>query len=263
MKILFIGDIFGEAGKNAVLQKVPEYRSKHRVDFVIANGENVYRGKGIKVREVEELFSSGVDVITSGNHAFDQFDSIELYKKQPKFLHPANYSHLSPSKGYVICEVYSGVHICVINLAGRIHMEPANCPFAAVDKILEETKGQAEITVVDMHAEATSETRAMGWHLNGKVAAVLGSHTHVQTADEEVLPQGTAYITDTGMTGPYRSVIGMKVEGPLKKFRTGIRSPYEPATEDVKFCAVLVDVEESSGKANSILRIQERVNESA
>lgn len=259
MKILFIGDIFGEAGKKAVLQKVPEYRSQHRVDFVVANGENVYKGKGIKVREAEELFQSGVDVITSGNHAFDQSESIEFYKKQPKFLHPANYSSLSPSKGYVICEVYSGVHVCVINLAGRIHMEPANCPFATVDKILEETKGQSEIILVDMHAEATSEARAMGWHLDGKVAAVLGSHTHVQTADEEILPKGTAYITDTGMTGPYRSVIGMKVEGPLKKFRTGIRTPYEPSIEDVRFCAVLLEVEENTGRARNIQRIQEKL----
>ncbi len=260
MKILFIGDIFGEAGKQAVLKKVPEYRSAYRVDYVIANGENVSRGKGIKIKEAEEIFACGVNVITSGNHAFDQSETIEYYKKQPKMIHPANYSPLSPSKGWFIEEVYSGVHIGVINLAGRIHMEPANCPFASVDKILEEMKEKAEIIIVDMHAEATSETRAMGWHLNGKVAAVLGSHTHVQTADEEILPQGTAYITDTGMTGPYASVIGMKIEGPLRKFRTGIRTPYEPAMGDVRFCAALVDVEESNGKAKSIQRIQEKIS---
>ncbi len=259
MKILFIGDIFGEVGRKAVLQKVPEYRSVQKVDFVIANGENVYKGKGIKIREAEELFQSGVNVITTGNHAFDQSEIIEYFKKQSRILHPANYSRHSPSKGYVLSEVYSGIHVGVVNLAGRVHMEAANCPFEAVDKILEEIKSKAEIIIVDMHAEATSESRAMGWYLDGKVSAVLGSHTHVQTADEEVLPHGTAYITDAGMTGPYASVIGMKIEGPLKKFRTGIRTPYEPSTEDVRFCAVIVEVEENTGKARSIQRIQERL----
>lgn len=258
MKILFIGDVFGEAGKKVLLQKVPEYRSKQSIDFVVANGENVHRGRGLKIRDAEEFFSCGVDVITTGNHAFDQIELIDYYKKQSKIIHPANYSHYSPSKGYVVCDVYSGVKIGVMNLAGRIHMEPADCPFEAADRILADIKPEADIVFVDMHAEATSESRAMGWHLDGRVAAVLGSHTHVQTADEEILPQGTAYITDAGMTGPYRSVIGMKVEGPLKKFRTGIRSPYEPGTEDVRFCAVIVDVQENTGKATAIQRIQER-----
>lgn len=259
MKILFIGDIFGDAGKKATLQKVPEYRSAHRVDFVIANAENIHKGRGLKIKDAEELFAIGVDVITTGNHAFDQYELIDYYRKQPKLLHPANYSHLNPSKGYVVLDVYSGVRVGVINLAGRIHMEPANCPFESIDKILEEIKGNADITIVDMHAEATSESRAMGWYLDGKVSAVLGSHSHVQTADEEVLPQGTAYITDTGMTGPYRSVIGMKMEAPIRKFRTGIRTPYEPATEDVRFCAAIIEVEESNGKASTIQRIQERL----
>lgn len=257
MKILFIGDIFGETGKNLAIQKVSEYRAQG-VDFVVANGENVYKGKGIKIRDAEELFSSGVDVITTGNHAFDQYELIDYFKKQNKILHPANYSRYSPSKGYVLSEVYSGVHVGVVNLAGRVHMESANCPFEAIDKILEEIKSKAEIIIVDMHAEATSEARAMGWYLDGQVSAVLGSHTHVQTADEEILPQGTAYITDAGMTGPYRSVIGMKIDGPLKKFRTGIRNQYEPAQEDPRFCAVLMEIEENSGKARSIQRIQER-----
>lgn len=259
MKILFVGDVFGEAGKKALLQKVPEYRAKGAVDFVVANAENVHRGRGLKIRDAEEIFAAGVDVITSGNHAFDQAETIDYYKKQPRLLHPANYSRLSPSKGYVLCEVYSGIQIAVVNLAGRVHMEPADCPFSAVDRILEEVKSKTDLVLVDMHAEATSESRAMGWHLDGKVAAVLGSHTHVQTADEEILPQGTAYITDAGMTGPYRSIIGMKVEAPLRKFRTGLRSPYEPGTEDVRFCAVLVDAQENTGKAASIQRIQEKI----
>ncbi len=258
MKILFIGDVFGDAGKKALLQKVPEYRSKQSVDFVVANSENVHRGRGLKIRDAEEIFACGVDVISTGNHAFDQIELIDYYKRQPKIIHPANYNPASPSKGYVLCEVYSGVKVGVMNLAGRIHMEPADCPFAAADRVIAEIKSEADIILVDMHAEATSESRAMGWHLDGRVAAVLGSHTHVQTADEEILPNGTAYITDAGMTGPYRSVIGMKVEGPLKKFRTGMRSPYEPGTEDVRFCAVLIEVQENTGKSTSIQRIQER-----
>jgi calcineurin-like phosphoesterase len=149
--------------------------------------------------------------------------------------------------------------LAVVNLIGRVHMDPVDCPFASADKILAELKGTTDIIFVDMHAETTSETRAMGWHLDGKVAAVLGSHTHVQTADEEVLPGGTAYLTDAGMTGPYRSVIGMSIEPVLQKFRTGIRSKFKPATEDIRFCGAVVEVEESTGLARGIQRICEKL----
>ncbi|MBF0493148.1 MAG: YmdB family metallophosphoesterase [Deltaproteobacteria bacterium] len=260
MKILFIGDIFGEVGKKAVLEKVPLFRLQQQVDFVIANGENVSKGKGIKIKEAHELFDCGVDVITSGNHAFDQDETEAYFRQEPRFIHPANYNLLTPSKGWVICEVHSGIKIGVINLAGQIFMSPANCPFECVDRLLKhEMQGDADIVIVDMHADASSECRAMGWHLEGRVAAVLGTHMHVQTADEEILPGGTAYITDVGMTGPYRSVIGMSVEGVLKKFRTGMKQRYIPASEDVRFCALLLEVEENTGKATSIQRIQERM----
>jgi metallophosphoesterase (TIGR00282 family) len=162
----------------------------------------------------------------------------------------------------VILDVLGGIHLAVINLIGRVHMDPAENPFTRADELLVDLKGKTDIFFVDMHAEATSETRAMGWYLDGRVAAVLGSHTHVPTADEEILPRGTAYLTDAGMTGPYHSVIGMAVEPVLHKFLTGVRRPFEPATEDVRFCAALVDVEESTGLATHIERICQRIKKS-
>jgi metallophosphoesterase (TIGR00282 family) len=254
MNLLFIGDIFGEPGRTAVRQALPGLKANRKLDFVVANGENAAHGKGITSKIAEEFFSLGVDVITTGNHAFDQEESHGYYSIQPRLLRPENGSGLNPGKGHWIGEVYSGVKVGVVNLIGRIHREAADCPFAAIDRLLKEKS--ADIWFVDMHAEATSESRAMGWHLDGRVAAVLGSHTHVQTADEEVLPKGTAYLTDAGMTGPYRSVIGMKIPPVLKKFRTGIKTRYEPAEEDVRFCAALVEIEESSGLARKIERIQ-------
>lgn len=259
MNLLFIGDIFGEPGREAVKSVLPGLKAERKLDFIVANGENVAHGKGITVKLAEELFAAGVDVVTTGNHAFDQSEVHEYFGRQPRLLRPENYSSLTPGRGHVIREVFSGVTVGVINLAGRVHMEAANCPFAAADQVLEDKGSKADIWFVDMHAEATSESRAMGWHLDGRVAAVLGSHSHVPTADEEILPQGTAYLTDAGMTGPYRSVIGMKIPQVLKKFRTGLKSRYEPATDDVRFCAALVEIEESNGKARRIERIQLRL----
>jgi metallophosphoesterase (TIGR00282 family) len=194
-----------------------------------------------------------------GNHAFDREESFSYFNSEPRIIRPANYSDKTPGRGVVVREVFSGVKIAVVNLIGRIHMEPVDCPFAAADRVLAELHGEADIIFVDMHAEATSETRAMGWYLDGKVAAVLGSHTHVPTADEEILPAGTAYLTDAGMTGPYRSVIGMEVEAVLKKFRSGIRSKFEPAKEDVRFCGAVVEIEESTGLARKIERVTKRL----
>ncbi len=257
MNLLFIGDIFGEAGRTAVEKVLPSLRADRKIDSVIANAENIAHGKGITTKTAEFLFSNGVDVITSGNHAFDQEEIHSYFARQPRLLRPANYSAKSPGKGYVQYEVYGGVTLGVLNLAGRIHMEPADNPFLAADQAVLNSK--ADIFFVDMHAEATSESRAMGWYLDGRVAAVLGSHTHVQTADEEILPKGTAFISDAGMTGPYRSIIGMQIEPALRKFVTGIKSRFEPATQDIRFCAVLVEIEESTGLARKIERIQIKV----
>ncbi len=259
MNLLFIGDIFGEPGRLAVQQLVPKLRQERGIDVVVGNGENVAHGKGITAKTAEQLFSAGIDVITTGNHAFDQHEVHDYFKRQPRLLRPENYSIASPGRGYTVIEVYAGVMLGVLNLAGQIHMEAADSPFAAADRVLAELKGRADVVFVDMHAEATSEARAMGWYLDGRVAAVLGSHTHVQTADEEILPKGTAFLTDAGMTGPYRSIIGMKLDNVLRKFQTGIKSRFEPAEGDVRFCGAIVEIEESTGLARKIERVQIRL----
>lgn len=259
MNLLFIGDIFGEPGRHAVQTLLPDLRRERKIDIVVGNGENVAHGKGITAKTAEQLFAAGIDVITTGNHAFDQHEVHDYFKRQPKLLRPANYAAASPGRGWVVVEVYAGVKLGVVNLIGRINMEPADCPFTAADRVLAELKGHADIVFVDMHAETTSESRAMGWHLDGRVAAVIGSHTHVQTADEEIMPRGTAFLTDAGMTGPYRSIIGMRIDNVLRKFQTGIKSRFEPAEGDVRFCGALVEIEESNGLARKIERIQIRL----
>lgn len=259
MNLLFIGDIFGEPGRHAVQTLLPGLRQERKIDFVVGNGENVAHGKGITAKTAEQLFAAGIDVITTGNHAFDQHEVHDYFKRQPKLLRPANYAATSPGRGWAVVEVYAGVKLGVVNLIGRINMEPSDCPFAAADRVLAELKGRADAVFVDMHAETTSESRAMGWHLDGRVAAVIGSHTHVQTADEEIMPRGTAFLTDAGMTGPYRSIIGMRIDNVLRKFQTGIKSRFEPADGDVRFCGALVEIEESNGLARKIERIQIRL----
>jgi len=259
MNLLFIGDVFGEAGRHAVEEVLPKLKQERKLDFVVANGENVAHGKGITVKTAEALYSAGVDVITTGNHAFDQHEVHPYFGQQRKLLRPLNFPGETPGRGFVILEVYGGVQIGIVNLIGRIHMEPADCPFAAIDRLLQDNSSGVDAWFVDMHAETTSEARAMGWHLDGRVAAVLGSHTHVQTADEEVMPKGTAFLTDAGMTGPYRSVIGMRIPQVLRKMRLGIKSRFEPASEDVRFCAALVEIEESTGLARKIERVQIRL----
>jgi len=259
MNLLFIGDVFGEAGRKAVQDVLPQLKKDRKIDFVVANGENVAHGKGITAKTAEALFAAGVDVITTGNHAFDQHEVHGYFGQQPKLLRPLNFPGDSPGRGFVVQEVYGGVQVGIVNLIGRIHMEPADCPFAAIDELFANYQKQVDIWMVDMHAETTSEARAMGWHLDGRVAAVLGSHTHVQTADEEVMPLGTAFLTDAGMTGPYRSVIGMRIPQVLRKMRLGIKSRFEPATDDVRFCGALVEIEESNGLARNIERVQVRL----
>ena len=259
MRLIFIGDIFGEPGRKAVQQVLPGLVRDQKIDFVVANGENVAHGRGVTAKTLQSLLSSGVHVVTTGNHAFDQQDALNIFSSETRLLRPYNYSSASPGKGFVVVEVFSGIKIAVVNLIGRIHMEPADCPFEAADAFIKEVKHEADILFVDMHAEATSEMRAMGWYLDGRVAAVLGSHTHVQTADEEILPKGTAYLSDAGMTGPYRSVIGMKIEPILQKMTLGLKSRFEPADGDVRFCAALVEIEESTGLAKKIERVQIRL----
>lgn len=261
MKLLFIGDVFGEPGREAVRKKLPEIRRQYGIDFVIANVENAAHGKGVTPKMIEEFGEWGIGAFTAGNHLWDQKEIVPYIRNSKVLLRPANYLENSPGQGSQVFDLYAGIKVLLVSLEGQVLMgNVVNSPFEAVNRELEKWRGTTPVIVVDMHAEATSEKRAMGWHLDGRVSAVIGTHTHVPTADEEILPQGTAYITDVGMTGPYRSVIGLKREVGLRKFTTRLPEKFEVATEDVRFSAMLVDVEENSGKAKKILRIHERLS---
>lgn len=260
MKILIIGDVFGEPGRLAIKKKLPELRQEIGIDFVIANIENAAHGKGVTPKIIQELQGYGVHAFTAGNHLWDQKEIIPAIGDSRVLVKPANYSPHTPGKTSLIFEVYSGIRVAVISLEGqRLMGSGVNSPFQAIESELEKIRGRADIIIVDMHAEATSEKRAMGWFLDGRVAAMVGTHTHVQTADEEILPHGTAYISDIGMTGPYDSVIGLKRESALTRFVKQMPAPFEVAEGGVRFCAVLVEIEESTGRARKILRYQEKV----
>jgi 2',3'-cyclic-nucleotide 2'-phosphodiesterase len=258
MRILFIGDIFGRPGRTIVKERLPDLVKEQRIDLVLVNGENAAAGFGITPPLAEDLFELGIDVITTGNHVWDKREIIDYFQTDGteslsrRLLRPANYPPELPGWG-----MYQGqkkdVPYAVINLQGRVFMASNDDPFRVADQLLKQIK--ARIIVVDIHAEATSEKMSLGWYLDGRVTAVLGTHTHVPTADERVLPRGTAYITDVGMTGPYESVIGIKKEIILDKFLTNMPARFEPATGDVRLCAVVVDCDEATGKATKIERV--------
>jgi len=260
MQILFIGDIFGRPGRTIVKERLPGLVEEHAVDLVIANGENAAAGFGITPPIAEELFDLGVDVVTSGNHIWDKREIISYfeaadgnpYSAARRLLRPANYPPGMPGWG-----IYQGakgeIPYAVLNLQGRVFMASNDDPFRVVDQLLREVT--AKVVLVDMHAEATSEKISMGWYLDGRVTAVVGTHTHVPTADERVLPGGTAYITDVGMTGPYDSVIGVKKELILDRFLTNMPIRFEAATGDVRLNAIVVDCDEESGRARAIQRV--------
>lgn len=259
IRILLIGDIMGRPGRQAVHKLVPRWRSERRVDFVLANVENCAGGKGVTGSTVRELFDSGIDVATTGNHVWDNKDVFNVIDSEPRLLRPANYPPWAevPGRGTAIVESESGVAIGVLNLQGRVFMEPLECPFHTADVLLEELRGRTPIVLVDFHAEATSEKQAMGWHLDGRASAVFGTHTHVQTADERLLPNGTAYMTDLGMTGAQDSVIGMKPEEVLVRFRRALPSRFEVAEKNVALCGAIVTVDVATGRAVAIERVRE------
>src|SRR6266536_2244857 len=260
MRILFIGDIFGRPGRSIVRDRLKGLVLEHRIDLVLANGENAAAGFGITPALAEDLFDLGIDVLTTGNHVWDKreimnyFESVDGNAHGParRVLRPANYAQDLPGRG-----LYEGkkkdVPYAVINLQGRIFMAANDDPFRAADRLLNQLKPKA--IFVDIHAEATSEKVALGWYLDGRVTAVIGTHTHIPTADERVLPKGTAYITDVGMTGPYDSVIGVQKELVVGKFLNNMPVRFEPATGDVRLCAVVVDCDETTGKAKKIERL--------
>jgi 2',3'-cyclic-nucleotide 2'-phosphodiesterase len=261
VRILFIGDIFGRPGRTIVRERLPELVKQHSVDLIIANGENAAAGFGITPALAEELFELGIEVLTSGNHIWDKREIIEYfetadgnpYSPARRLLRPANYPSALPGWGLYQGQTRGRVDYAIINLQGRVFMTSNDDPFRVADDLLKQVT--AKVVLVDMHAEATSEKISMGWYLDGRVTAVLGTHTHIPTADEHVLPNGTAYQTDVGMTGPYDSVIGVKKELVINRFLTNMPARFEAASGDVRLCAVVIDCDESTGKARSIQRI--------
>ena len=258
---MFIGDIVGSPGRMAIAELLPPLVSKRKIDFVIANCENVAAGFGVTRKIVEELYKCRIDVLTSGNHIWNKKEVLEFIGDFERLLRPANYPSATPGSGTVLIPLPTGEYVGVLNLAGRIFMQPIDCPFAAAKNKVAELRKKTNIIVVDIHAEATSEKKALGWYLDGEVSAVLGTHTHVQTADEVILPQGTAYISDAGMTGPFDSVIGIKKEAIIERFITQMPNRFEVARDDVRMQGVIMNIDPATGKANSIERISIKLKE--
>jgi metallophosphoesterase (TIGR00282 family) len=250
VRLLFIGDIVGRPGRDGLARLMPELRERHRPDLVIANGENSAGGLGITEKTARQIFDSGVDVITTGNHVYRHRDAYEFLDRTERVVRPANYRTSNPGRGHTIVEA-AGKRVCVINLIGTVYLDAARSPFDEAEILLERLSGAADVFMVDFHAEVTSEKVAMGWHLDGRVGAVFGTHTHVPTADARVLPAGTAYITDVGMTGSRAGVIGARREEVLQAFRTQMPIRFQTAEEDVWVMGVAVEVGDD-GLARSI-----------
>jgi metallophosphoesterase (TIGR00282 family) len=254
MKVLMIGDVVGKPGRMALLDRLQDLKEQHAIDFTVMNAENVAGGFSVTPALAEHLLASGIDVMTSGNHIFDKHEVVDYINKQPRLVRPANYPPHTPGSGMWVGEV-KGTSVAVLNLLGRIFMQPADDPFRIADELLASLPNRVKVRIVDMHAEATSEKIAMGWYLDGRVSAVLGTHTHVQTADERILPQGTAFLTDLGMTGSYAGVIGMKKGDVLARFTSAIHRKAEHSKGDLRICGAVFDVDEESGRSRSIERI--------
>ena len=256
MNILFIGDIFAAAGRGLVAEYLPRLVAEYRIDLAVANGENSAGGFGITPSIAEDLLSMGLDVITGGNHSFDKREIHDYYQHQPRLLRPANYPPGLPGTGLYTGKARNGVPFAVLNLQGRALMSNIDCPFRKADDLLLSLDNSCKIRFVDFHAELTSEKVAMGWYLDSRATGMIGTHTHVPTADARVLPGGLAYQTDAGMTGPYESVIGIERETIIKRFLTGAAGRMEAAKRGLELHGVVIDADESTGRARSITRIQ-------
>jgi metallophosphoesterase (TIGR00282 family) len=260
LKVLFIGDVFGEAGRNALRASMDTIKSKYRPDFTIANGENTAGGRGISYNTAQEIFNTGIDAITMGNHTWSRKEILRIIDSGINIIRPANYPKGVPGKGRMVLEK-NGLKLAVINLLGRVYMDSTvDCPFQIVDREISFLKGQADCILVDFHAEATSEKVAMGYYLDGRVSCMVGTHTHIQTADEKILEKGTAYISDVGMTGPFGGVIGVDKELIIKKFTLGMPIQHEVAKGKVQINAVIIDIDDQTYKASKIVRINEVFN---
>lgn len=257
MKILFVGDVIGRPGRRLLLRRLEKIVADLRIDICVINCENAAAGFGVTPSIADELFNRGAHVLTSGNHIWDKRDIYDYLEMRPNLLRPANYPDGVPGTGIYVGTAAAGTKYAVLNLQGRVYMPAIDCPFRKVDELLESISPQVAVRLVDFHADATSEKMAFGAYLDGRVTAVVGTHTHVPTADARVLPGGTAYISDVGMTGSYDSVIGMEKDGSIKRFLSGLPGRFEPATRDVRISAVLIEADESTGLAISIERFEE------
>src|SRR6202166_1358933 len=255
MRVLFIGDIVGSPGRQIVRERLADIVAQRQIDLVIANGENSASGFGMTPKIADDLLQNGIDVLTGGNHSWDRKEVLEYMPHQPRLLRPGNFPDGNPGSGVYAGTAKNGVKYAVLNLQGRVFLPAIDDPFRKADAELAKLPPDVAFVLVDMHAETTSEKIALGWYLDGRVTAVVGTHTHVTTADEQVLPQGTAYITDVGMTGPHDGVIGVKKELVVNKFLNGMPGRFEPAPGDVRRCAVVVDCDEKTGKARAIERL--------
>ncbi len=255
VKILFVGDIVGKPGRQALSRELHRLVDRHTIDIVIANGENAAGGFGLTVEVAKELFGHGIHLLTGGNHIWDKKEQVAFILSDPRIIRPANYPAGAPGVGSALLTTPGGVKVAVLNLEGRVFMKSLECPFLVADREIQRLKQETPIIFVDFHAEATSEKSALGWYLDGRVSALVGTHTHVQTADERILPQGTAFLTDAGMTGSFDSVIGMGKEETIHRFLTQLPSKFEVGKKDIRLNAVVIGVDEVSGKALSIERI--------
>jgi metallophosphoesterase (TIGR00282 family) len=257
MRVLFIGDIVGSPGRNIVHERLADIVAQRQIDLVIANGENAASGFGITPRLAEELLKGGIDVLTGGNHSWDRKEILEYIPHEPRLLRPANFPEGNPGSGVYAGAAKNGVKYAVLNLQGRVFLPAIDDPFRKADSELRKLPGDVAFVLVDVHAETTSEKIAMGWYLDGRVTAVVGTHTHVATADERVLPEGTAYITDVGMTGPHGGVIGMDRSGIIRKFLDGQPARFEVASGDVQMNCVVIETDDV-GPRNSVGRLRAR-----
>ncbi|HBP88085.1 MAG: TIGR00282 family metallophosphoesterase [Nitrospira sp.] len=256
MNVLFIGDIMGEPGRRVILKHLSMVIKEHQIDLVVGNGENAAGGFGITQDVAEDLFDLGLSVITLGNHAWDKREALEYLQKERRVIRPANYPDGVPGNGTCVVETVNGERLGILQLMGRVFMPMVDCPFRVAERELAQLTAQTHCILVDMHAETTSEKMAMGYFLDGKVSAVLGTHTHVQTADEQILPQGTGYLTDVGMTGPVQSVIGMKPNLVIQKFLTQLPRRFEVATGPSVLSAAVLNINHATGKTAHITRLR-------
>lgn len=255
INVLFIGDIVGLTGLELTIKLINTFKEQYKIDFIIANGENVTDGKSISEQDAGVLFHAGINIFTGGNHLWDRFQIKPMLVKEKRILRPMNYPRENPGNGYFIGPVKDNIKIGVISLQGRTFMAPIDCPFRTAEWAIGKVKEETNIIIIDFHAEATAEKLALAWNVDGRVSALLGTHTHIQTADERILPAGTAFISDVGMTGAHDSVVGMKKDIAIKRFIYQTPFKYEAASDDAKFCAVVLTIDTDTGKTKKIKRI--------